>query len=716
MLERLLNKFQKIILYFGLFLFFVIFLGSFTFIKDFSLGTKNIVFNIFFVTFVLLLLIGFILYIFRCIDCMSKKQLCIVTLITAVFILFIFWLLLSQFHVLPTTDSYALLDEAAYLAQNNLSSVTTQDLYGYYFGAYSNNYLMTIIFKYIFIIVNQIGVEDIYLPFYLINVVCMLISILLAWFITRKMFGFTAATKMLIFSALNPIYYGMTFWVYTCTFSIPLMMLIIYLGICIYKSENLMIKILLSFLEGIVIVLGYFIRPTAIIPFIAIIICAFILCVKRKEFKKYFVSIIILSTSIVISYYSINQLNNQYFHDLSYQNFPLTHWTMMSSHGNGMADQNDVRYTLSFPTKEEKAKATLEKTIENYQSLGIKGAIQLFGKKMMVTWSDGFSGIDIRFAQDTEFNHIYSFVSGECQGLLKAYSIAFRIMTLLFIVIKVYQTIRNNMDQKFFFLLISLIGGVIFYVLWEAKGIYSAPFLLIMFMIAQDGATLLSHYTFNHMISISKIKKISLISLCFILVFSSYLYLSLSENIEHKDYTIKSVSDSQLETIALKRGQKGTILQEFYSSKTFNRLSLRVKQGQNSSGYSLSILDQNDKVLVKQDFDFSHYNLSNKSLNFYFKDINPIGRQKYYIKIDKLHKDSDLGIYYRKGYVLDQYDGNCFVNQNRENYDLYLSVYNQYQSSYLKRNESIILFLTMISLPVLLSYGYYSYQKHMDIE
>ena len=71
--------------------------------------------------------------------------------------------------------------------------------------------------------------------------------------------------------------------------------------------------------------------------------------------------------SIIFSYNLISQLNNKYFGSISNQNFPITHWLMMSSHGEGLNDPKDVQYTLSFDTKEVKTKATINKTIEHYK-------------------------------------------------------------------------------------------------------------------------------------------------------------------------------------------------------------------------------------------------------------------------------------------------------------------------------------------------------------
>lgn len=702
MLEKFINHFQKIVLIFGLFLFGVIFLGSFSFIQGFSLGKENIVLNILFVCFLLFLLIGLILYVFKKINSMSKKQLYITSIILFIFVTLVFVFLLYNLQILPITDSYAMLDQAAHLSQNNHLTVTSQDLYGYYFGAYSNNYLMTIVFKYIFVIIHFFGIKNVYLPFYIINVICMLIGILLTWLITKKMFNIKTATKVLVFSALNPIYYGITFWVYTCTFSIPLSMLIIYLGICLYKTDNYKIEILLSILEGIVVIVGYFIRPTALIPFIAMFISAIILLIKHRNYKKYLRIMISIVISIIFSYNLISQLNNKYFGSISNQNFPITHWLMMSSHGEGLNDPKDVQYTLSFDTKEAKTKATINKTIEHYKDLGFFGTIELYGKKMITTWSDGFSRIDVRFSQAEDYNRLYSFIVGDNQGLLYAYAVAFRIVTLFFIFIEICHLLKGYIDQKYFFMVVSLIGGIVFYILWEAKGIYSAPFLLIMFMLSQNGVSLSVDYVSKHIRSFSMLRTIPLMSIMFTIVLSLNMFLTLSEKIEHKNYIIKSATSAFLEPIMINEGE---VIQEFYSSKEFNHLSLRVEEIEKSSGHTLSILDENNTVLVHQNFDSSQ--CTGNTITFHFKNIKPKHRQKYYVKINSLSQDNSLQVFYRKRYVLDQYQGKCFVDNQEKNYDIFMSVYHQEESSTLRTKENVCLSIFMVISIIILNYGYY---------
>ena len=55
------------------------------------------------------------------------------------------------------------------------------------------------------------------------------------------------------------------------------------------------------------------------------------------------------------------------------QEFPATHWLMMSSHGVGRYDSGDVWFTSQLSTQKQKKEKTIEKTIHNYKELGIKG-------------------------------------------------------------------------------------------------------------------------------------------------------------------------------------------------------------------------------------------------------------------------------------------------------------------------------------------------------
>ena len=51
---------------------------------------------------------------------------------------------------------------------------------------------------------------------------------------------------------------------------------------------------------------------------------------------------------------------------------------------------------------------------------------------------------------------------------------------------------KKKGDVLYYIMFLSLAGGIAFYMLWEAKNIYSAAFLLPMIILAQEGIGTLS--------------------------------------------------------------------------------------------------------------------------------------------------------------------------------------------------------------------------------
>lgn len=87
---------------------------------------------------------------------------------------------------------------------------------------------------------------------------------------------------------------------------------------------------------------------------------------KRKLLQSVQSFAIIIVVSVVLTA-GISALNQRYFSSVSEENIPATHWLMMASHGTGKVDMDDFYYTLSFPMKEKRTAATLERMKETVQ-------------------------------------------------------------------------------------------------------------------------------------------------------------------------------------------------------------------------------------------------------------------------------------------------------------------------------------------------------------
>ena len=70
---------------------------------------------------------------------------------------------------------------------------------------------------------------------------------------------------------------------------------------------------------------------------------------------------------------------------------PATHFLMMASIGDGTFDDNDVKFTQSFPTHDEKVKNNLRVFKERIKENGVLGNIKLAVLKEAQVWGDWYA-------------------------------------------------------------------------------------------------------------------------------------------------------------------------------------------------------------------------------------------------------------------------------------------------------------------------------------
>ena len=186
----------------------------------------------------------------------------------------------------PITDSYDDLDTAAWIASHG--AVDVDNYHIKYMGAFSNNYTLTLIFAVILKVLPFLQMSGILMVLTLMNAVAILVAIFLMWLILKECVGIRAANKALILCTFNPIYYCLVFWIYSLTFSLPFMMGIVYVAIRIYKCIDIKKEVLLEIFLGILIVVGYELRPTNVFPVIAMVLALPLVLSKHHVLKKNF--------------------------------------------------------------------------------------------------------------------------------------------------------------------------------------------------------------------------------------------------------------------------------------------------------------------------------------------------------------------------------------------------------------------------------------------
>lgn len=668
-----------------------------------------------------MMLLVFIITIFRQIEQMKEHSLKIFAAVLFAAILMVFAVMLGNFRVIPITDSHAMLDQSKYLADNPGAVVDGNSPHHIYFAKYSNNYFLTICFMYFFRFLKQIGVNDVYFPLYLLNAVFLYSGVVFAYLAAKQAGGYKTAVRALLLLGLNPVFYALTFWIYSCTLSIPFMTAIVWLGIKIYKTKKLVLSIMYSGVVAVLGVLSYFIRPTSLIPLIAFAVLAVLLCIKCKKYLiKVTISVIVFLIVFPLLFVVINQSTEAYFSDISDGNYPITHWLMMSSHGNGTYNSADDQFTASFDTKEEKQKANIDRIKENYKELGISGTLVLYMKKMCITFADGWSECDVRLAQDTKFTALFQFLAGDQRDFFEIYCKAFRMVTMLLMSAAAIAALRQKNTSPFLLLyILIMLGGIAFYFLWEAKSTYGVPFIPIMLLIAEAGGCILSKQAEKTMQKCSKktYLRFGAIAGCIWLFMGIVLYHDLCiTKFTHTEYSVRGYS-LQLSGYVSNMDHNGNILmQSFYADRPFNRIDIYADLSSESSGsaaeYQIEILDSQQNLLLGTTV--SADEVKNSKLTVSFERIENNQKQQYYLRITRLSEhDPALKFRHRHTMRLDQYNGELLVNGELTSYDLLMSVYDSYEAPYMNKWLCTMIYLVGITCAV----GLYLYMfRHFEKE
>lgn len=690
--------FQKFVVATVLMAFVLIAFGSFYNLSQINIGGANnkaVMFT--FSSYITVVLFLFIVLIFRLIEYSSKKGRVQYIIAGAMFVVMamIFFVLLQKFDVKPITDSFDDLDEAMYLLDH--SKVTMDNVHIKFMGIYGNNYFLVIVFRYLFKLLFFIGVADVLPVLYVINVTAIMIGVFFTWLIVKDRFGMAAANRALFLCTINPLYYGLTFWVYSATISVSIMMALIYVALQIHKTASIRKELMLAAVEGFLLVLGYEIRPTAIFPWIAIVIAAILFTIKHGIYKKATrIAFLMLLISSIL-YLGIAQVKKSYLGEISHLNYPISYWLLMGSHGNGNFSVADTKLMSSCETKQEKQQQALIKIKENYKKSGITGTVNLWYRKTLATWSDGYSSPDERTKTGETESFLYELIMGNRNHLNQIYSQAFRLIISLGIVFSCfYLWKQKEFPELLFILVLTLFGGLAFYALWEAKNVYSAPFLLVMFILSQYGySQFISSIKDDIVVKNGRIFLVNYLVLTLFLCFSLHTVFSYATTFRY--YRIRSLSNTRINSI-IESGNPETIRQDFYVDKRFNEIKLKAnveKDREEISDYEILITDSKGSVLAQNTVNQS--DVIDGGITFHFDTISEDNH--YYIIIKK--QDLALGslyFYTKYNYYFDSYKGNLLVD-GKDGFvnDLQMDVmYTAKESYFGKKERSAVIGLFLI--------------------
>lgn len=578
-----------------------------------------------------------------------------------------------------------------------------------YFGKYPNNIPITIMVYWLFKISSLVGISDFRGVGIVFNISMIDISILYSYFIIYKLKNKKKATIFLILCTLNPLIYLYAPYIYTDTLSMPFLIGILYYFISLQNEERKHMQCIYKLLIGIFIIVGVKIRATVAIIAIALFIYKLI---KSKNFY-WIKSTLIILIGIILASFCYSSIEKKYVtFDYSDTAFPITHWIMMGQQGDGAFNQSDHDLTRSMGTKEEKIKANLEVLETRLENLGINGYVELVGKKIQRTWSDGGYGFESCLAVVEKYTGIYDYVVGSKNIAFIYYCQIFHVTMIFLMIFQMIRNIRNKILDEYYIINLTILGVMLFYIIWEAQPRYSMSFTLLMVMIMLQGQEVIDRLNilindqFKVLLCTRKVYKeytlknikrfTQKIGYALILMTGVMIIINQSEYTKKPIENIKfAVNQQKSQGANIKEIDKNTVItQTFKTNRSFNTIELNMDTNgrKNTASYIVELQDDEENVIYKKSIDSKDVK-DDKYRKFSFDSVKPLKMTEYKIKF--YSKDAIKGnALALPRYSVEHYDilptGKLYINQQEVLGDLNFKVYDYQKVPYTTSGKYIL--------------------------
>lgn len=434
------------------------------------------------------LLLGFfilvILFIFikKCLIKFNKIYL--VTILLSLFQI----LLIYSYYFIPGWDAGIIINNSFNLVNNG------ELISSYYFSVYPNNILILNIYYYIILFLNFVNLAE-YAHFILVILMILIsnVSGLLMHKVLNKIF------QNNIISWLGYIYFVLLIYIspwisipYSDSFALifPVLLLYIYISV-----EKMYIK---WFLLSLIFVITFHINPQASIIFIAIVLFDFIF--NKNNIKIALSKFIIIFVTIYLSFIFVNLINYNIKNTLDKEwNIGYLHYLKMglNESTNGDWNYDDVMFSQSFYTKEDRDAANLVVIKDRLKNFNIHTFAKHYSKKTLLNYNDG----TFSWEKEDEFylrilpkENILSKITRNIyysEGKYYKYFSFFQQASWLVILLLCFISVRNKKYDNDYgnnykpIIYMTLIGLFIFLTLFEARARYlftNVPIFIICAM------------------------------------------------------------------------------------------------------------------------------------------------------------------------------------------------------------------------------------------
>lgn len=288
-------------------------------------------------------------------------------------------------------------------------------------------------------------------------------------------------------------FYQYAMFLYTDVPGICIAVLFLYCAVLFEKCNERSKKVFYAGAIGILASLAIYIKLTAFIVFVAIMI-AYLMKYKIKMMVLYgsIAGIFLLLGSTVIGSLIDHTLQFDRSEALRHE-FPPTHWIMMMLNTSGGFYQEDVDYTKSYTTYEDKVSANIGKIKERIVDRGAEGTIKhILYTKQVRTWTDsciaGDDYVSRRPINEQTFCQKIFSQNGKWHGFCLLYTWLVHSIILSGLVLSAVLSCKKKVaEQKMLAGRIAVFGLFLFLSVWECNSRYLFVMIPIMMLVSADG-------------------------------------------------------------------------------------------------------------------------------------------------------------------------------------------------------------------------------------
>ena len=325
--------------------------------------------------------LGILLLGFFCQRFLKSCRLQIFVLICGLIFLAVQIVLVLSYYFETGWDSQGIVAAAEQFARR-------EKVTAYPFSRFPNNLIMTILYSRVFRIAFSLGRsrDQGYQMILVIQCVLFFVTGQLTFSAARKIVGKDSLALTAFFAYLVLI--GLSPWV-SILYSDPLGIFFPIAVLWLYLMTSECRKpAILWLLVGFLSFVGYRIKPTAMIVFIAICIVELLNTARHREVKRLvfalaglFVGMAVCSAVVSLSGYSIDKERS----------FGPAHFFMMGlneEHGGTWAGDDQV-FSMTFPTAKERTQGDLERAKARLKEMGARRLWKHIVRKMRIDYNDG---------------------------------------------------------------------------------------------------------------------------------------------------------------------------------------------------------------------------------------------------------------------------------------------------------------------------------------